>query len=239
MDTTRSYRRACRDHRLRTSEHLRNRRRSPRSPSPRQGDQLPGPADLLTTAFAAYVLKNVERMAGILPFRFERATIDVHSERQDSPPRITLVRYRLEVVTDEPPNACQSPPQERSPPRHRLQRPRRGLAMLMGDRRRSPKTEPRSGRFVPVAPAPTCISQAVTCSVHRLAAGRRRSRSSPATAGRRADPQRQRKQLEVERGLHLDALAVDPERNGSRRVDAKRRCRPFGQTDAAEARRAR
>ncbi len=71
--------------------------------SPRQGDQLPGPADLLTTAFAACVLKNVERMAGILPFRFERATIDVHSERQDSPPRMTLVRYRLQVVTDEPP----------------------------------------------------------------------------------------------------------------------------------------
>jgi hypothetical protein len=42
-------------------------------------------------------------MAGILPFRFERATIDVHSERQDSPPRMTLVRYRLQVVTDEPP----------------------------------------------------------------------------------------------------------------------------------------
>jgi uncharacterized OsmC-like protein len=71
--------------------------------SPRQGDLLPGPADLLTTAFAACVLKNVERMAAILPFRYKRATIDVHSERQDSPPRMTRIRYRLEVVTDEPP----------------------------------------------------------------------------------------------------------------------------------------
>ena len=40
---------------------------------------------------------------------------------------------------------------------------------------------------------------------HRVAAGRRRSRSSP--AGRRADPQRQRKHFEVERGLFFDALA--------------------------------
>ena len=86
-----------------TSEALSKRTRIAFDSSPRQGDTLPGPADLLTTAFAACVLKNVERMAGILPFRFERAAIDVHSERQDSPPRMTRLRYRLEVVTDEPP----------------------------------------------------------------------------------------------------------------------------------------
>ena len=35
--------------------------------SPGQGDELPGPADLLTAAFAACILKNVERMGGLLP----------------------------------------------------------------------------------------------------------------------------------------------------------------------------
>ena len=103
MDTTRSYDVRAETIGGGTSEAFTKQATIPFDSSPRQGDQLPGPADLLTTAFAACVLKNVERMAGILPFRFERATIDVHSERQDSPPRITLVRYRLEVVTDEPP----------------------------------------------------------------------------------------------------------------------------------------
>lgn len=86
-----------------TSEAVTKQATIPFDSSPRQGNQLPGPADLLTVAFAACVLKNVERMAGILPFRFERAAIDVHSERQDSPPCMTRVHYRLEVVTDEPP----------------------------------------------------------------------------------------------------------------------------------------
>ncbi|HNI34878.1 MAG TPA: OsmC family protein [Microthrixaceae bacterium] len=70
--------------------------------SPTQGDELPGPADLLVTAFAACVLKNVERMGQILPFHWEHASIEVRGERQDSPPKMTRIIYRLEVVTDEP-----------------------------------------------------------------------------------------------------------------------------------------
>jgi uncharacterized OsmC-like protein len=70
--------------------------------SPNQGDELPGPADLLTAAFAACTLKNVERFGGILGFEWQRAAVEVHSERQDSPPKITRVTYRLEVTTDEP-----------------------------------------------------------------------------------------------------------------------------------------
>ncbi len=68
-----------------------------------QGDSLPGPADLLTAAFAACALKNVERFSSLLPFRYERASIDVTAERQDSPPRIISVRYVLAVTSDEPP----------------------------------------------------------------------------------------------------------------------------------------
>ena len=70
--------------------------------SPTQGDQLPGPADLLTTAFAACMLKNVERMGQLLPFEWISASVEVHAERQDSPPKMTAITYRLEVVTDEP-----------------------------------------------------------------------------------------------------------------------------------------
>jgi organic hydroperoxide reductase OsmC/OhrA len=44
--------------------------------SPNQGDELPGPADLLTAAFAACMLKHVERF-------------------------ITRITYRLEVTTNE------------------------------------------------------------------------------------------------------------------------------------------
>lgn len=69
--------------------------------SPHQGDGLPGPADLLTASFAACMIKNVERMGELLPFRFERAVVEVDAERQDSPPRITRITYALSVVTDE------------------------------------------------------------------------------------------------------------------------------------------
>ena len=67
--------------------------------APGQGDELPGPADLLTAAFAACVLKNVERMGDLLPFGWESASIEVTSHRQDHPPKMTRISYRLEVVT--------------------------------------------------------------------------------------------------------------------------------------------
>ncbi len=67
-----------------------------------QGDGLPGPADLLTTAFAACALKNVERFSQMLPFDYEQASIEVTAERQDAPPKIVSVRYVLHITTDEP-----------------------------------------------------------------------------------------------------------------------------------------
>jgi len=70
--------------------------------SPAQGDELPGPADLLTSAFAACIIKNVERMGEILPFRYESASLEVTAERQDRPPKMVRITYALTVVTDEP-----------------------------------------------------------------------------------------------------------------------------------------
>ena len=65
------------------------------------GQLLPGPADLLAAALAACMLKNVERFAGILPFRYEQARIEVEIDREEPPPRIVRARYTLTIQTDE------------------------------------------------------------------------------------------------------------------------------------------
>lgn len=69
--------------------------------SPTQGDVLPGPSDLLISAFAACVLKNVERLGATLNFSWKSAHISVEAQRQESPPQITTIRYVLHVETDE------------------------------------------------------------------------------------------------------------------------------------------
>lgn len=65
-------------------------------------DALFGPADLLGAAFAACLLKNVERFSHLLPFHYESATAHVMLEREDRPPRIARIRYELRLATDEP-----------------------------------------------------------------------------------------------------------------------------------------
>lgn len=62
----------------------------------------PGPADLLCAALAACLLKNVERYSEILPFEYQRASVEVSADRQDQPPMITRLHYTLEIVTNEP-----------------------------------------------------------------------------------------------------------------------------------------
>ena len=65
-------------------------------------DELPGPAELLCSAFAACLLKNVERFSEMLPFDQRGASVQVSAERQQDPPRFTAIRYELRVLTDEP-----------------------------------------------------------------------------------------------------------------------------------------
>lgn len=67
-----------------------------------QVQYLMGPAELLAAAFAACVLKNVERFSHILRFSYEGASIKVTAEREDRPPRFVRVQYVLRVVTAEP-----------------------------------------------------------------------------------------------------------------------------------------
>ena len=66
-----------------------------------QSEVLPGPADLLTLAFAACVLKNVERFSQILKFRCQQVSIQVVAERQESPPKMVRLTYSLRLLTDE------------------------------------------------------------------------------------------------------------------------------------------
>jgi uncharacterized OsmC-like protein len=63
---------------------------------------LPGPAELLASAFAACLLKNVERNSQLMPFGYQGAHVEVRARRQDSPPRFIAIEYELRLVTDEP-----------------------------------------------------------------------------------------------------------------------------------------
>ena len=63
---------------------------------------LAGPAELFAAAFAACVLKNVQRFSEMLRFVYESAEVRVTAERQEAPPRMTRLRYELRLVTDEP-----------------------------------------------------------------------------------------------------------------------------------------
>ena len=64
---------------------------------------LPGPAELLAAAFAACLLKNVERASQLVPpFRYSHAEVDVVARRQDAPPKFVAIDYEPRLVTDEP-----------------------------------------------------------------------------------------------------------------------------------------
>lgn len=63
---------------------------------------LPGPAELLTTAFAACLLKNLARTRDLLGFDYQDADVEVTARRQDSPPKFIELTYRLRITTDEP-----------------------------------------------------------------------------------------------------------------------------------------
>jgi uncharacterized OsmC-like protein len=71
--------------------------------SAQAGETLPGPADLLCASLSACILKSVERFSHMLPFRYESASIEVTADREESPPRIIRMHYRLRIVTDEAP----------------------------------------------------------------------------------------------------------------------------------------
>lgn len=68
----------------------------------RPASGLPGPAELLASAFAACLLKNLARAGKLLSFQYQDAEVEVNVCRQDAPPKFTEITYELRLTTDEP-----------------------------------------------------------------------------------------------------------------------------------------
>ncbi|MGR0220983.1 OsmC family protein [Agromyces sp. ZXT2-6] len=62
---------------------------------------LPGPAELLASAFSACLLKNLERSRAMLSFSYDHADVRVVARRQDAPPKFVEISYELTIATDE------------------------------------------------------------------------------------------------------------------------------------------
>jgi len=62
---------------------------------------LPGPAELLASALAACMLKNLERSSSLMPFSYVSAEVSVRSRRQDAPPQFVEFEYEIRLVTNE------------------------------------------------------------------------------------------------------------------------------------------
>ena len=63
-------------------------------------DVLPNPAELLLTSLAACMLKNVQRNSEILKIPYRSAKVTIHGIRNDNPPFMAQIRYRLDIDTD-------------------------------------------------------------------------------------------------------------------------------------------
>lgn len=61
---------------------------------------LPNPAELLLTSLSACILKNVQRYSEILKIPYRSARVTIHGKRNDNPPIMSEIHYRLEVDTD-------------------------------------------------------------------------------------------------------------------------------------------
>ena len=59
------------------------------------------PAELLLASLAACILKNIERVSPIIHFDYRGVSVEVHGERQDSPPKMSRIDYRIIIDTDE------------------------------------------------------------------------------------------------------------------------------------------
>jgi len=64
-------------------------------------ENLPNPAELFLGAFAACILKNVERFSGLLKFQYDEASVYVTAVRQEHPVKLDHIRYDLEIVSND------------------------------------------------------------------------------------------------------------------------------------------
>lgn len=63
---------------------------------------LPSPAELYISAFAACMLKNVERFSKILKFNYDNASVQVSADRLEQPARMENVEYELKIYSNDP-----------------------------------------------------------------------------------------------------------------------------------------
>ncbi len=59
------------------------------------------PAELFMASIAACMIKGIERVTPMLKFELRGVDVELHGERQDSPPKMVSVTYNLIVDTDE------------------------------------------------------------------------------------------------------------------------------------------
>ena len=59
------------------------------------------PAELLLASVAACILKNMERVAPMIHFKYSGVTVRIYGIRQDSPPKISSIDYEIIINTDE------------------------------------------------------------------------------------------------------------------------------------------
>jgi len=59
------------------------------------------PAELLLAAVAACMIKGIERVTPTLHFKLRGIEVQLRGVRQDSPPKMASIEYRLTVDTDE------------------------------------------------------------------------------------------------------------------------------------------
>ncbi len=55
------------------------------------------PVELLLSALAACMLKGIERVTPMLAFQIDGAEVALEAIRQDTPPKLTLIRYQITV----------------------------------------------------------------------------------------------------------------------------------------------
>lgn len=58
------------------------------------------PVELLLSALAACILKGIERVTPMLKFEFDGVEVKLEAVRQDTPSKLTLIRYA--IVVDSP-----------------------------------------------------------------------------------------------------------------------------------------
>lgn len=64
-------------------------------------DDAMNPVELLLSALAACIIKGIERAAPMIHFSFEGVELELEAVRQDVPPQLLSIDYRLLVRTSE------------------------------------------------------------------------------------------------------------------------------------------